>query len=631
MCGIAGFTHKNWRVDSERIRLSTSSLVHRGPDQQGTFHSSEVSLGAVRLRVIDLAGGDQPITSADGDVTIVFNGEIYNHAELRETLSALGHSFRSSSDTEVLLEAFREWDLACFERLRGMFGVALWSESKRRLVLARDRLGIKPLYYYRLGSNLLFGSELKAVLAHPEVPRKLNLTGLGHYLSFNYVPCPHTLVEGVDKLPPGHWMEWVDGRMNTGSFWQLRIEPQSQWTLESAKEALDAHLRAAVKEHLISDVPLGVWASGGLDSSTLLHYASELSASKLKTFSVSFRGHSFDESRFFREVAGIYGTDHCELDVNPTLDLAGAIESAAYYSDEPTADAGAVPLWFLSKATKEKVTVVLSGEGADEMFGGYLTYRADRIAQWLRLIPAPLRKIAVDGLGLWPVSNDKIGLEYKVKRLIAGSLLSADEAHSYWNGTFSNAEKSSIYRPALAPSQLYEIGQGSALQGLDRYLWFDQQYFLTDNILMKCDRMSMAHALELRPAFLDHRIAEFAASLPHSLKIRGTSQKYVLRELMNGKLPDSILRRKKEGFDIPVQAWLRGPLRELLRDTLSRDAVAQSQVFSPDGVEQLVNAHLSRKRNVGYHLWGLMTLFLWMKRWNISAVGDHVREAELIA
>ncbi|HLN04137.1 MAG TPA: asparagine synthase (glutamine-hydrolyzing) [Bryobacteraceae bacterium] len=631
MCGIAGFTHRDWCVDRERIRGATACLIHRGPDQQGVFHSNIVSLGAVRLRIIDLAGGDQPITSNDGDTTIVFNGEIYNHAELRAELSSLGHHFRSRSDTEVLLEAFREWDVECFRRLRGMFAVALWSDSRKRLVLARDRLGIKPVYYYKLGADLIFGSELKAILVHPEVPRKLNLTGLGHYLSLNYVPCPHTLVAGIDKVPPGHWMEWIDGRVTTGAYWQLRLEPQPHWTLEAAKEALDDHLRQAVKEHLISDVPLGVWASGGLDSSTLLHYASEQSSTKLKTFSVSFQGHGFDESRFFREVARVYNTDHCELDLNATLDLTGAIENAAYYSDEPTADAGAVPLWFLSKATREHVTVVLSGEGADELFGGYLTYRADLIAERLRLIPAPLRRLATRALQLWPVSNDKISLEYKVKRMMAGSLLPPDEAHCYWNGTFSSAEKFAICQAQSHLSELYAIGHGDTLRGIDRYLWFDQQYFLTDNILMKCDRMSMAHALELRPAFLDHRIAEFAASLPNHLKIRGSNQKYVLRELMRGKLPSAVLKRKKEGFDIPVHAWLRGPLRELLLETLNYDTVARSQVFSAEGVQELIKAHLERRRNVGYHLWGLMTLFLWMKRWDISSTDLELKDAEVSA
>ena len=411
------------------------------------------------------SGGDQPITSADGDTTIVFNGEIYNYAELRDELSARGHHFRTRSDTEVLLEAFREWDTECFSRLRGMFGVALWSESRKRLVLARDRMGIKPLYYSHLGEDLLFGSELKAILVHPEIPRHLDLTGLLYYLSLNYVPCPHTLVDSIKKLPPGHWLEWENGRVRSAAYWNLRIDPQSHWTLDSAKEALEEHLRRSLKEHLISDVPFGVWASGGLDSSTLLHYAAEQSSTPLKTFSVSFQGQSFDESRFFREVASRYGTDHHELDLNPTLDLADAIEQSAYYSDEPTADAGSVPLWFLSKATREHVTVVLSGEGADELFGGYLTYRADRIADRLRLIPAPLRVMAASMLQILPVSDDKISFEYKAKRLLRGSLLSADEAHSYWNGTFSDDEKSRILRErpnAAHIAQLYEMGQGPA-------------------------------------------------------------------------------------------------------------------------------------------------------------------------
>ncbi|MEO8049409.1 MAG: asparagine synthase (glutamine-hydrolyzing) [Acidobacteriota bacterium] len=633
MCGIAGFTTKTFRADDDRICRAVSCLIHRGPDQQGTFQSDNVSLGAVRLRVIDIQGGDQPITSEDGDTTIVYNGEIYNHAELRDELVSLGHRFHSHCDTEVLLEAFREWDIDCFRRVRGMFAVALWSESRKRLVLARDRIGIKPLYYYRLGEDLLFGSELKAILLHPEVPRRLNLTGLGFYLSLNYVPCPHTLVEGVNKLPPGHWMEWVDGRVESGAYWQLRLDPQQSWTLDSAKEALEGHLRQSVKEHLISDVPLGVWASGGLDSSTLLHYAAEQTSSRLKTFSVSFQGHSFDETRFFREVAQAYDTDHCELDLNPTLALTDAIEESAYYSDEPTADAGSVPLWFLSKATREHVTVVLSGEGADELFGGYLTYRADRIATWLRLIPAPLSHLMLGALQLLPVSNDKISLEYKAKRLMRGSLLSADEAHCYWNGTFSSAERKALCPAASSSriSDLYREGQGSELRGLSRYLWFDQQYFLTDDILMKSDRMSMAHALELRPAFLDHRIVEFAASLPDHLKIHGSNQKYVLRELMRGKLPDSVLKRKKEGFDIPTHAWLRGPLRSLLLDTLSDDAVSRSQLFSPEGVRQLIDAHLERRENFGYHLWGLMTLFLWMKRWDVSVESAEPREAALLA
>ena len=341
------------------IRRAISCLIHRGSGPTGHFPfgrrgSSEQSV----CGVIDIAGGDQPITSEDGDTTIVFNGEIYNYSELREELVALGHRFRTHCDTEVLLEAFREWDIECFSRLRGMFAAALLSESRKRQVLARDRMGIKPLYYGRLpGTNSCsLVPNWRRSLVHPEVPRRLNLTGLGFYLSLNYVPCPHTLVEGVDKLPPGHWMEWVDGRVTSGAYWQLRLDPQRDWTLESAKEALEGHLRGSVKEHLISDVPLGVWASGGLDSSTLLHYAAEQSTTRLKTFSVSFQGHSFDETRFFREVAKAYDTDHCELDLNPTLALTDAIEESAYYSDEPTADAGSIPLWVFIRRQHESTS-----------------------------------------------------------------------------------------------------------------------------------------------------------------------------------------------------------------------------------------------------------------------------------
>jgi asparagine synthase (glutamine-hydrolysing) len=440
LCGIAGFTHKNWRPEAERIRNAAYSLVHRGPDQQGVWESDLVSLGAVRLKIIDLSGGDQPIVSDDGDAVIVFNGEVYNHAELRRELEGLGHRFHSRSDTEVVLHAFLEWDLDCFRRLRGMFGVALWQQSRRRLVLARDRMGIKPLYIHRRGEDLYFGSELKAILEHPEIERRIDRTGLAFYLSLNYVPCPHTLVEGIRKLAPGHWLEWRDGAVTTGAYWRLQFAPQER-PLAEAKEELDFLLKESVREHLISDVPLGVWASGGIDSSTILHYAAQAAPARLKTFSVSFRGRSFDESPYFREVARAYQTDHHEFDLNPERDLEDAVGELAWYSDEPGADAGALPVWYLSKMCRSQVTVALSGEGADELFGGYYTYLADALVRPLRLVPAFLRRGALKALELWPVSDDKISFEYKLKRFLAGSLLEPAAAHLFWNGTFSETDK----------------------------------------------------------------------------------------------------------------------------------------------------------------------------------------------
>ncbi len=444
MCGIAGFTHNGRSLDESVIRRMTSSIRHRGPDQQGCYWSSDAALGAVRLQVIDLDGGDQPFHAGngwDGQPLIVYNGEIYNFAELRRDLEALGHRFRSRCDTEVALRAFLEWDTACFERFRGMFALAIWSEREKRLVLARDRMGIKPLYFSRLGRELVFGSELKAIFAHPRVERKLDRDALEDFLSLNYVPGPRTLVEGIEKLPPGNFLECRDGITRVTPYWTLRFAPDSRIDETSAAEELDRLLRDAVREHLVSDVPLGVWASGGLDSSTLVHYAADLGARPLKTFSIAFESKSCDERPWFRQIAALYGTEHYEFELSPTTaDLNSTIEEFAYYSDEPSADAGALPVWFLSKMSREHVTVALSGEGGDELFGGYLTYRADALARPLRRMPRFLRKAALQtARKLLPVSDAKIGFEYKLKRFLEGSLLDPDAAHLFWNGSFSGA------------------------------------------------------------------------------------------------------------------------------------------------------------------------------------------------
>src|ERR1035438_4739034 len=437
MCGIAGFTHLNGNLDWNLARRINETLYHRGPDQQGIYEGSVATLCAVRLKIIDLEGGDQPVVSDDGDTAIAFNGEIYNHLDIRAELEELGHCFHSHCDTETVLHAFREWDTKCFERMRGMFAVALWTESRKRLVLVRDRMGIKPLYYYRHGDDVYFGSELKAILEHSEIPRQLDLEALDSYLSVNYVPGSHTLIEGIKKVRPGELLEWRHGKLwlepwykpapvwrkgcslesakeeldwllndplpelpgellewRHGKLWlEPWYKPAPVWrkgcSLESAKEELDWLLSDSVREHLVSDVPLGVWASGGLDSSTILHYAARQTAGRLKTFSVSFAGRSCDESRYFREIARVYGTDHHEFDLNPAVDLERAIEDFAYFSDEPSADAGALPVWYLSRMCRQQVTVALSGEGADELFGGYLTYMADRLARPFRATPGP--------------------------------------------------------------------------------------------------------------------------------------------------------------------------------------------------------------------------------------------------
>ena len=619
MCGIAGFTHAGRAAAPERIRNAIATLRHRGPNQQGVFESESVSLGAARLKIIDIDGGDQPIVSEDGDTVIVFNGEIYNHLELRRELEQRGYRFRSHCDTETVLNAFLEWDTECFSRLRGMFAVALWRESGQRLVLARDRMGIKPLYIARRGEDLYFGSELKAILAHDEIERWLSLEGLDCYLSLNYVPAPWTLVEGIEKLLPGQWLEWQNGAIRTGRYWRLPAGSPERWTPETAETELDRLLKQSVREHLEADVPLGVWLSGGLDSSTLVHYASEASRSRLKTFSITFRGRSFDEARYVRQVAEYYGTEHTELDLNPEQDLPGAIHELAYYCDEPNADSGALPVWFLSRLTKSSATVALSGEGADELFGGYLMQRASLLARDARKLPHAALRALLAAARRWPVSNDKIGFEYKLKRFLEGCLMPAARAHVYWSGTFDDRERRSLIQ-AVMPPALDSVLQGLAAAGddLQAYLRFDQEYYLPDNILTKVDHTSMAHAVEVRPPFLDHRIVEFASSLPASMKIQGSRQKVILRNLMRGKLFPAILNRKKIGFDIPTHDWFRGPLRPLLEEAVKFASAEHGDFFQLPAIEAQVRAHLDRRANLGYHLWGLTILFLWMKKWRIQ-------------
>jgi asparagine synthase (glutamine-hydrolysing) len=621
VCGIAGFTHKSGVVAAGRIHRATDALVHRGPDQQGVYESERISLGAVRLKIIDLEHGNQPMVehSPSGEVAIVYNGEIYNQSEVRAELQSRGHVFRSHCDTEVVLRAFLEWDVECFSRLRGMFAVALWNESQRRLVLARDRIGIKPLYVAERAGEIYFGSELKAILLHPEIERTLDLEALDYFLSLNYVPTPHTLVAAIQKLRPGNWLEWREGRVRTEPYWRLPSQPPRRRSLNEAKEELDALLRSSVREHLMSDVPLGVWASGGVDSTTVLHYTAQAIPTRLKTFSVRFPGRTFDESRYFRRVAEVYGTDHHEIEVEPELDLRGAIEEISYYSDEPSADAGALPVWFLARLSRQNVTVALSGEGADELFGGYYTYLADRYVRALQHLPRAARRAGASLLRYWPTSDDKISFGYKLRRFLNGSLLTADEAHVFWNGSFSHHEKRAFYQAANGRGvrALFEdLPQHTGY--MNRFLAFDQLNYLPDDILFKCDRMSMAHSLEVRVPFLDHRIIEFAASLPQEMKVHGSTLKFLLKELMRDKLPAEVLTRRKEGLDIPAHEWLRTVLRPLLLDTVNRQAIEATGLFRWSYIDGLIQNHLARRIDVGYQLWGLIVLFLWMKRWNIQ-------------
>jgi len=631
MCGILGYSHISKNLQPGVLTSALGALAHRGPDHEGRFECEHISLGATRLRILDLKGGDQPLFSPDRDVVVVFNGEIFNHHELRGQLEAEGFRFQTHCDTEVILQAFLRWGCACFSRLRGMFAIAIWVQSEGRLILARDRMGIKPLYYCLQDGEIYFGSEVKCILAHPAVRRRICLSGLNCFLSLNYVPGPLTLVEGITKLTPGHLLDWRKGRCGVQSFLPAAAAAPSPHSIDDACHELDGLLEQSVKEQLVADVPVGIWLSGGLDSSTILHYAAKSNLSHLRTFSITFQGRSFDESGYIKQVSDHFGTQHSEIDLSPNGNLVNAIEQIAYYSDEPSADAGALPLWFLAEMTSKDVTVVLTGEGSDELFAGYLTYEADRYHSAIRKTPAFLRKAALAcAMGL-PVSDEKISFEYKLKRFLEGSLLSPEMAHVFWNGTFSEAEKQRLFRfadPNPLAAVLAEMPGGS---GLQRYLDFDQRYYLPDDILYKVDRISMAHSLEVRPPFLDPRIVDFAARLPEHFKLRRSKSKYVLRRLMKDKLPTAVLQRPKIGFDIPIHEWFRGILRPFLLDTLSQEAVSATRLFRWPAVEYLLREHLERRANLGYHLWGLMTLLIWMKRWNIEPAQEEIRVPSALA
>ena len=533
----------------------------------------------------------------------------------------------------MVLHAFAEWGTDSFRRLRGMFAVAIWSDRERQLTLARDSAGIKPLYYLEEGSRLYFGSEMKAIFVHPEVRRTIDRQSLDTYLSMNYVPGRRTMAAGISRLQPGHVLTWHDGETFIQPFEQESANDlpstHRRRNLDDSAAELDSLLHSSVKEQLTADVPVGVWLSGGLDSSTMVHYASQHAGQQLKTFSITFQGRSFDESSDSRTMAAAYGTDHHEFDLGPEQVTPESIEELVYYADNPLADAGAVPAWHLSRMSVRGVTVALSGEGSDELFGGYLTYAADRYARWARTVPSVARRAALAMACRLRASDEKIGIEYKLQRFLAGSLLPPAEAHVFWNGTHSAAGRRDLLLDTQGEYTRHILGSMPKRGDLARFLRFDQRYYLPDDILAKVDRMSMAHSLEVRPAFLDPRIISFAQSLPVDHCIGGGTTKRVLRHLMRDKLPPRILQKGKQGLDIPVHEWLRGHLKPLLLDTLSQQAVVATGLFRWPAVERMIHTHMRHEANLGYHLWGMLMLFLWMEQWKITSnidSQDSVRE-----
>ena len=607
MCGICGIATTDGHADVEALRAMSRQLVHRGPDSSGEHVDREVALGSRRLSIIDLAGGDQPIANEDGSVVVVQNGEIYNYPSLRDELERAGHAFRTHSDTEALVHLYEELGTGFAERLRGMFAVAIWDASRRRLVLARDRYGIKPLYYRHVGGELRFASELRAL------PRgEIDTDALEAFLAFNSIPAPYSIFRDVRKLPAGHTLVWENGSVTIERF--ARPGPTEVRDGDEAElvEELRARLRDSVKAHLLADVPVGVLLSGGVDSAALAALAAQETAEPVHTFTIGFAEKSFDERDDARLVAERYGTEHHELLVRPDPELIlGALADAF---DEPFADSSALPTYLVSQLAAEHVKVALSGEGGDELFGGYYTYAADLLADRL----APLARVARPLVEALPSSSRKASLDYRAKRFVGAAHLPPLERHHGWKEIFSPEARRELRGGAngFDPVDVYRAryAETAGAPELARLQDVDFGVYLVDDLLVKTDRASMAHSLEVRVPFLDPMVTNLAMSLPTKLKVRGLQKKVLLRRAVEPLVPREIVHGKKRGFSIPAAAWLRGELEPFARATLSADTLRRQGFFQPEPVTRLLDEHVAGREDWSRQLWGLLAFTLWYER-----------------
>jgi asparagine synthase (glutamine-hydrolysing) len=595
-------------------------LQHRGPDEEGSITLPGVGLGMRRLAIVDLAGGQQPILNESGDIKIVANGEIYNFHELQQELEGHGHRFRSrNSDIEVLVHAYEQWGEAFLTRLRGMFALAIWDGRTRTLIAARDRAGEKPLYWTQTRHGLLLASEVKALLVRPEVPRELDPIALDQFLTYEYVLAPRTMLKGVHKLPPAHVLRYQDGRVSVHRYWDAADVPVKEWQPDEAAAALRECLQRAVARQLMADVPLGAFLSGGIDSSSIVALMSRASSRPVNSFSIGFADGTYNELPYAREVAALFSTNHRERQASP--DLGDMFERLVVHLDEPFADVSMFPTFSVSELAREHVKVVLSGDGGDELFGGYDAYQAQALAEKLGWMGEALMPALAGVASALPPTEKKKGLVNKVRRFSAGvATAPADLGHYRWMVYLSAKGKTRLYRrglrDALVANDTYApvretLGRFSQDDVLNRQLYADLSLYLADDILVKVDRMSMATSLETRAPFLDGDLMELAFSMPGHLKIRDGERKWILKQAMQDVLPESIRNRKKEGFSIPMKNWLRRELQPLMRDLLSHDRIARRGLFDPDVVGELMNEHVSGKENHAHTLFPLMVFERW--------------------
>jgi asparagine synthase (glutamine-hydrolysing) len=618
MCGIAGIVHRDpsQEVPEELLHRMCLSLQHRGPDDQGIFRQGPVGLGVRRLSIIDLDTGHQPIPNETGTMVVVLNGEIYNFRGLRRRLEAQGHRFRTQTDTEVIVHLYEEYGVEAVQQLRGMFALALWDGERQRLLLARDRLGKKPLHYAVLADRLLFASELKAILQDPEVSTAIDVQALDAYLTFQFVPHPLTIYSAIRKLPPAHRLLWERGTVTIEPYWRLDFTRKVPIKHGELGEALRAQLCEATELRLRSDVPLGALLSGGLDSSIVVALMTQAMPRPVQTFSVGFAEEAYNELPYAQQVAQHLGTDHHEMVVQP--DLVGILPSLIWHYDEPFADKSAIPTFYVSQMARRHVTVVLNGDGGDEAFAGYDKYRLGRWQRFWTWLPARWRRPLERRL-LTPLLNGRRRTGDRLRSRLARSCVPYADA-IFYPEFFAAHERTALYQPWVRAAL---ADHGSPLAGLvaeslaelddpiDLMQWLDYQWYLPGDLLVKMDIASMACSLEARSPFLDHRVVEFCAALPAAVKTDGYRRKIALREAFRGFLPPTILGRPKQGFSMPLRSWLRGPLAPLARDLLVDQPHGLSEFFDLAVIRRMFEAHLSGRRHHTYRLWALMVFALW--------------------
>jgi asparagine synthase (glutamine-hydrolysing) len=619
MCGITGWVSRaRERPDEALLHRMCNAIHHRGPDSEGIFIGEQVALGARRLSIIDLMTGDQPVRSADGSISIVFNGEIYNFQEVRAELEALGHQFHTQGDTEVVVHSYMAWGERFLDRLNGMFALALWDEPHERLILARDRLGKKPLLISQSGGTVVFGSEFQAVLQHPAVRRDVDPLAIDDYLTLGYIPAPRTAFQNIRKLPPGHMLIWDRGQTRLQSYWSLDFEPKLDIAEGEAIERFDELFQDAVRLRLISDVPLGAFLSGGIDSAAVVAAMADAGHERVKTFSIGFSDPAYNELPLARLVAERYGTEHHEFIVEPRA--TELLPRLVQHYGEPYADSSALPTFELARVTRKHVTVALNGDGGDEMFGGYDRYRALMLAQSARArLPVPPGVYTLMA-GLLSEAAGQRTIAGRARRFLGGVATLPGEQYSHWMGIFPAGDKDDIYTDEFkgivsqnrADARLSRpFDDPGGLGVADVAMKLDVATYLPDDLLVKVDIATMANSLEGRSPFLDYRIAEFAARLPVHLKIRGGRSKYLLKRAMQRRIPPVILNRKKSGFGVPLARWFREDLRPMAYEVILSDRALARGYFEPEAIRRLVDDHVDARADRAPRLWALLVLELW--------------------